>query len=144
VNHIPGEVKLGDDILRWPEPPIKILLQDDPERLDEFRVEITPEVLGLQGRLFKSQQDYLEIVPAGVGKGPALEKVAHRLGIEREAIMAVGDAENDIDMIRYAGIGVAMGQASDMVKHAADYVTKPVQEDGAAYAITHWILRDND
>ncbi len=142
VNHIPGEVKIGRDILRWPAPPIKILLQDNPERLDRFREDITPEVLGLQGRLFKSQEDYLEIVPAGVGKGPALAKVAERLGIGAPEIMAIGDAENDIDMLRFAGIGVAMGQASELVKSSARHVTKPVQDNGAAYAIHRWILND--
>jgi HAD superfamily hydrolase (TIGR01484 family) len=66
VNHIPGEVKIGRDILRWPAPPIKILLQDNPERLDRFREDITPEVLGLQGRLFKSQEDYFDIVTGSI------------------------------------------------------------------------------
>ncbi len=140
VNHIPGEAKASRDLLRWPEPPIKILLQDDPVRLDWFRAAISPEVLGLQGRIFKSQADYLEIVPEGVGKGPALERVARKLGLRPEEIMAIGDAENDVDMLRYAGTGVAMGQAPDLVKQAADFVTATVSEEGAAQAIRRFVL----
>ncbi|PSR27255.1 MAG: Cof-type HAD-IIB family hydrolase [Sulfobacillus thermosulfidooxidans] len=140
VNHIPGDVKSREGLLSWPSPPIKILLQDDPEKLDQFRLRISPEVLGLQGRIFKSQADYLEIVPAGVGKGPALAKVAERLHLSPQHIMAIGDAENDVDMLKWVGMGVAMGQAPELVKHAADVVTKSVDQDGAAYAIYRWLL----
>ena len=140
VNHIPGEVKTREGILTWPSPPIKILLQDEPDKLDAFRRHISPSVLGLQGRIFKSQADYLEIVPAGVGKGPALAKVAARLNISPENIMAIGDAENDIDMLKLAGLGVAMGQAPDFVKQAANVVTRSVDQDGAAYAVHRWLL----
>lgn len=140
VNHIPGEVKSRNSILKWPSPPIKLLLQDDSDKLDQFRAHISQTVLGLQGRIFKSQADYLEIVPAGVGKGPALAKVAKRLHIDPQEIMAIGDAENDVDMLRLAGLGVAMGQAPDFVKQAADVVTRSVEEDGAAYAIRRWLL----
>jgi hydroxymethylpyrimidine pyrophosphatase-like HAD family hydrolase len=55
--------------------------------------------------------------------------------------MAIGDAENDIDMIKYAGTGVAMGQAADLVKQAASFVTETVGEDGAALAIRRFILK---
>ena len=54
--------------------------------------------------------------------------------------MAIGDGENDIGMISYAGIGVAMGNASDEVKNAADYVTDTVDEDGLANALRHFGL----
>ncbi len=140
VNHIPGDVKLGDSILEWPSPPIKILLQDDSDKLDQFRAYISSRMVGLQGRIFKSQADYLEIVPAGVGKGPALGKVAERLNINYDEIMAIGDAENDLDMLKMAGLGVAMGQAPEFVKQAADVVTRSIDEDGAAYAIRRWLL----
>ena len=140
ANHIPGDVKFGDSILEWPLPPIKILLQDEPDKLDQFRTYLSPRMLGLQGRLFKSQADYLEIVPAGVGKGPALTKVAERLNIKHHNIMAIGDAENDLDMLKMVGLGVAMGQAPDFVRQAADVVTRSLEEDGAVYAIHRWLL----
>jgi hypothetical protein len=91
-------------------------------------------------RIFKSQDDYLEVVREGVGKGPALRDVASRLNIPAVQVMAVGDAENDADMLAWAGYGVAMGQAPTAVKQAAKVVTKTIDEDGAAYAIETWAL----
>ena len=63
-------------------------------------------------------------------------------GLKREEIMAFGDGENDIDMLKFAGIGVAMGNASDEVKAAADYVTDSVDADGIAKALKHFGLID--
>ena len=62
--------------------------------------------------------------------------------MDRSEIMAFGDGENDMDMLRFAGIGVAMGNASDMVKAAADYVTDTVDENGIEDALRHFGLID--
>ena len=62
------------------------------------------------------------------------------LGIEREEIMAIGDGDNDIEMITEAGVGVAMGNAEEAVKCNADYVTGTNDEDGAARAIVRYVL----
>ncbi len=62
--------------------------------------------------------------------------------MDRSEIMAFGDGENDMDMLRFAGIGVAMGNASDMVKAAADYVTDTVDENGIENALRHFGLID--
>ena len=139
-NHIPAWVRSGQEILQWPEPPIKILLQAAPETLDAFRPRLEIRALELGMRIFKSQDDYLEVVREGVGKGPALRDVASRLKIPAVQVMAVGDAENDADMLAWAGYGVAMGQAPTAVKQAAKVVTKTIDEDGAAYAIETWAL----
>lgn len=139
-NHISAWVRPGDEILAWPEAPIKILLQADPDTLDQFRPVIEEKASDLNYRVFKSQQDYLEIVRQGVGKGPALQELSRRLGIVSSQVMAIGDAENDIDMIRWSGVGVAMGQAPDSVQREARFVTDPVEEDGAAIAIEKWVL----
>ncbi|MCL4351036.1 MAG: Cof-type HAD-IIB family hydrolase [Firmicutes bacterium] len=142
ANHIPAWVRGDKEIFQWPEPPIKILLQASPETLDAFRprLEVRAQELGM--RIFKSQADYLEIVRQGVGKGPALRDVAGRLNIPAAQVMAVGDAENDADMLTWAGYGVAMGQAPQAVKQAAKLVTKTIDEDGAAFAIETWALGD--
>ncbi len=139
-NHIPALVRNGDDLLNWPEPPLKILIQADSDTLDQFRPTIETRDHALEFRVFKSQQDYLEIVRQGVGKGPALQEVARGLGVEASQVMAIGDAENDADMLLWSGLGIAMGQASDAVKRAARAVTAPIEEDGAAIAIEQWIL----
>lgn len=66
-------------------------------------------------------------------------KLGQLLGIRQEEIMACGDGSNDIAMIRMAGLGVAMGNATEAVKEAADYVTETNDEDGAAKAIAKFV-----
>ena len=78
------------------------------------------------------QRMYLEIMPRGVSKGRGLRAVAQHLGIAMEETAAVGDNANDLDMIRAAGLGVAMGNAHETLKAAADYVTLSNDEDGVA------------
>ena len=75
-----------------------------------------------------------------VAKGTALLYLADLLGIPREATMACGDECNDIDMLRKAGVGVAMGNASDAVKSHADFITRTNEEDGVAHAVETFIL----
>ena len=74
-------------------------------------------------------------------KGVALIKLGEFLGISKEEIMACGDGSNDIEMVKEAGLGVAMSNAIDEVKAAADYVTCSNDEDGAAKAIEKYVLQ---
>ena len=78
---------------------------------------------------------YLEVIPSQINKGQGIRSICSVLGIGPEQVMAFGDAENDIPMLRVAGIGVAMGNAADVVKAAADYVTRSNNEDGVAAAL---------
>lgn len=80
-----------------------------------------------------------EISKAGVTKREGLEFLAHYLGTDLAHTMAMGDSENDLSMINAAGIGVAMGNASDDVKAVADYITTTNNEDGVADAIKKFI-----
>jgi hydroxymethylpyrimidine pyrophosphatase-like HAD family hydrolase len=73
-------------------------------------------------------------------KGCALQVICDHYGIDRKEVMAMGDSFNDIAMIEWAGVGVAMGNAYDMVKDAADYVTTSNDEDGVAEAIRKFVL----
>ncbi|NMP22665.1 Cof-type HAD-IIB family hydrolase [Sulfobacillus harzensis] len=139
-NHIPAWVRTAEEMLQWPEPPIKVLLQDEPEVLDRVRRHLEPEVARFPIRVFKSQPDYLELVHQDVGKAVGLAAAAQTLNIPQQQVMAIGDAENDIDMLKWAGLGVAMGQAPDAVKQAAQVVTAPISEDGAARAIERYAL----
>jgi len=76
-----------------------------------------------------------EITPAGIHKALGMEKYISQFGLKREDTIAFGDGSNDYDMIKYAGCGVAMGNASDEIKEIADYVTKSVDEDGIYHAL---------
>lgn len=88
-------------------------------------------------RLFvtQSQPTFLEIAHPTVNKGAAVAHLAERLGIPREQVVAVGDGQNDLDMIAYAGLGVAMGQGHPELRERADRVTRPLAEDGVACLI---------
>lgn len=82
----------------------------------------------------------IEIMDRRAGKGAALLRLGTMLGIRREEIMAVGDSENDLDMIEKAGIGVAMGNSEAVLLSHADAVTDTNAEDGAAAAIERYAL----
>jgi len=82
--------------------------------------------------------NFADVFPAGGGKDRGIEALIRHLGIQREETIAFGDGENDISMLEYAGVGVAMGNASDKVKARADYVTSSVDEDGVARAVEHF------
>jgi Cof subfamily protein (haloacid dehalogenase superfamily) len=122
-----------------PGDPTKFLIIADPATNDL----LTPELEALfAGRLeiTRSHALFLEGTASGVSKGTALAYLAARLGIPREEVIAVGDAGNDLEMLRWAGLGVAMGNAPRAVQAAADWVAPPVTEDGVAEVICRFIL----
>ncbi|WP_394173667.1 Cof-type HAD-IIB family hydrolase [Guptibacillus hwajinpoensis] len=103
---------------------------------DDVRKVITDEVMANEAlEVTNSSPTNLEINPAGVNKAAALMKVCKWLDLSMDNVMAVGDSMNDIAMIREAGFGVAMGNAQDRVKEAADWITKDYTEHGVAHAI---------
>ncbi len=81
---------------------------------------------------------FADIVSKGLSKSLGASLILERLGLSREECMAFGDGGNDVPLLRYAGVGVAMGNAPDDVKAAADYVTGPVEEDGVISALRHF------
>ena len=81
-----------------------------------------------------------DIIAGGGGKMVGIQRYLELLGIKREEIIAFGDAENDLEMIRYAGIGVAMGNGEEAVKAVADYVTADIDDDGIEKALKHFKL----
>lgn len=82
----------------------------------------------------------VEVFADGVSKGNALRELARRLGIDRRHILAVGDWDNDLEMIEFAGLGVAMGNAPERVRNAAAKVTTSNDEDGVAGVIEEHVL----
>lgn len=114
--------------------PIKILMAVDPEILQEVQKKIAgflPEDL----QVVQTAPFYLEVIPKSINKGQGIVDVCKTLGIRTEEVIAFGDAENDIPMLRSAGMGIAMSNAADAVKAAADYVTLTNNEDGIAVAL---------
>ena len=86
------------------------------------------------------QDDLLQITHATVSKAQALRTVAAEMTVQREQVMAIGDNANDVGMLRWAGIGVAMANACPAALAAADFVTDSHDADGAANAIRRIIL----
>ena len=93
-------------------------------------------------KITSSVQTDLEINATNAGKGLALLRLAKRLGIHNSEIMACGDSGNDIEMLQTVEIAVAMGNATEEVKKVADYITLSNEENGVAYAIDRFILKD--
>ncbi|REJ23280.1 MAG: Cof-type HAD-IIB family hydrolase [Paenibacillaceae bacterium] len=91
-------------------------------------------------RRIRSGDWFIDVQHADVSKGKALERLASLKGIDRCRIMAIGNYYNDIDMLRFAGLGIAMGNSPDEVKRAADAVTLSNEEDGVAHAIRRYAL----
>lgn len=87
-----------------------------------------------------SNKNNFEVMSKGVSKGRAVEVLAGFYNIKQDEIMCIGDNENDISMIEYAGVGVAMGNGEDFVKKVANFVTDTNNEDGVAKAIEKFIL----
>lgn len=96
--------------------------------------ELTPSIM------YGGQLKNVEINRKGVHKGGALEKLAAHLGYGMDAVMAVGDSDNDLSMLRMAGLGVAMANAQPNIRAAADVVTTDNASDGVAVAIRQYIL----
>jgi len=90
----------------------------------------------------RSQAYYCDVIPPGISKGRLVQVLAERVGVPREEIMVLGDMENDLEMFRNAGFGVAMGNASDAVKSIAQAVTLTNDEDGFAAAIHRHVFGD--
>ena len=80
----------------------------------------------------------IDIIPKEGGKGAAIEQVLAHYKFSKEEAIAFGDGENDIDMLKFAGVGVAMGNANDRVKRHADYVTDCVDQDGIKKALQYY------
>ncbi len=126
-----------DPELRFP----KLMMVDEPEILDEAIARLPAEIVE-NYTVLKSSPFYLEILNKQVNKGEGVRKLAELLGISADEVMAIGDHENDLAMVTYAGSGVAMGNAIDIVKKHARYQTLSNAEDGVALAIEKWALSE--
>jgi Cof subfamily protein (haloacid dehalogenase superfamily) len=114
-----------------------VIYSKDENRIISFRKELEEKS---KLAIFGAGKYSLEISSKGISKGRAVELLANDLKIKREEILCIGDNENDISMIEYAGIGVAMGNAVSQLKEVADYITDANYNDGVAKAIRKFVL----
>lgn len=108
----------------------------------EARERVVAAMAGVPVEMARSEVSSLEFSPQGVTKATGLLALADLLGIDRAATIAVGDADNDLDMLRAAGLGVAMGNANERAREAADVTVADNDHDGCADAIRRFLLGD--
>ena len=129
------KIKFVEDFVGYVDFPVnKCLLQGDPEVILQLEKLLSEKYKGQLG-IFKSEAFFLEIVPQGIDKAESIDRLLNMLNISTEECIACGDGFNDISMIRYAGLGVAMSNAKEPVKEAADYITLSNDEDGIAHLL---------
>lgn len=114
-----------------------IIISDDLEKLRNLRLEVE-KIESIS--VVSSGVDNFEVINKNVSKGEALKYLSKKLGIERDEIIAIGDNENDLSMIEFAGLGIAMSNAIDELKSIADYITVSNDENGVAKAINKFII----
>jgi Cof subfamily protein (haloacid dehalogenase superfamily) len=130
--------EVGDLVAFLPRDPMKILIVG--ARADLERAVARIQTIPMPINTVFSEETYLEILPVGSSKGVALEFVAARLGIPLAEVIAVGDNLNDLEMLRTAGLGVAMGNAPEALQTAADAVTRTNDEEGFRDVIERFVF----
>ena len=146
INRIDDKVKVSQKLINFADPPVvpaETALHNDIYQLMAF---VGPE----QERTLMDSLPhcdstrwnpyFIDVVPAGGRKRLGIDAMIRAHGIDLAETMAFGDGQNDIEMLRHAGIGVAMGNAADEVKRSADYVTTGVDRAGIAKALRHFGL----
>lgn len=138
LNHM--ELCQVDDFVREVDFDMcKCLMTAKPEVSERYEKELAA-IVSPELNVFRSEPFFIEITVEGVDKAESVGKLLDHTGIKRENCICCGDGFNDRTMVEYAGIGVAMGNAQQVVKDAADYVTASCDEDGLVEVIEKFIL----
>ena len=117
----------------------KCLMTGPGNKLEKVEI-IMKEKFGRRISVYRSEPFFLELMPLNIDKAYSLGKLLEYLGLSKEQMISCGDGFNDLSMIQYAGMGVAMANAQDVVKKAADYITLSNDEDGIAHVIKEFML----
>ncbi len=128
------------DLAGWlSRPPIKFLFFEQEEAVPELVRDMQAQFNG-HLQVVRSWDRLIEATGPNISKGEALARLAAHVGASQSGTMAVGDQDNDVSMIAWAGLGVAMGNASPAAKAVADVIAPSLEDDGAAWAIERYIL----
>lgn len=112
----------------------KMLVPGDPEILEELMPRLQDQYHGLLN-IYRSEPHFLEIMPRNIDKAYSLHRLLSSLGLSAEQMICCGDGYNDVSMIEYAGLGVAMANAQTVVKESADFITRSNDDDGILHVI---------
>ena len=133
------EVKKVDNFVEYIDFDInKCLMTAPPEQAEKY-VEMLQEDFGDILSIYRSEPFFIEIMPKNVDKASSLDRMLQTVGLYRENTICCGDGYNDISMIEYAGVGVAMANAQEKVKESADFITKSNDKDGIVVVIEKFI-----
>ena len=133
-------IECADFKAEIPKTAVKAMMLEHPDRLKEVEKALRPVV---ENELYMTitKPFFLEFMNPAVDKGKSLVTLARHLNVPMEQVIAVGDSYNDISMIKAAGLGVAMGNAVEAVKQAADYETADNEHDGVARVVERFFLQ---
>lgn len=120
-------------------PIAKCLIVGEPTRLALLEKEMYEHLKDTMG-VFRSEPYFLELVPKGIDKAQSLAVLLQEIGMTKDEMIAIGDGFNDLSMIQFAGLGVAMANAQEVVRQHADYITLSNEEDGVAAVAEKFIL----
>lgn len=136
-GELTGELVVSEVEEMVAQPVSRVIIRDPDATVDDF-VQLAGN-LGLHGTDYVvGFTAWLDLTPVGISKASGLARVCDELGVDPSDVLAIGDGRNDLEMLAWAGRGVAMGQAIEMVREAADAVTASVNEDGAAVELNRW------
>ncbi|MCB2289970.1 sugar-phosphatase [Clostridium sp. CS001] len=142
INLIHSEIIAVEDVPKDTNI-LKVMFIDDPKIIDEVIKKI-PETLLSKYTVVRSAPFFLEFLHKSVNKGAGVEALAQELNIKQEEVICIGDAGNDIHMVKYAGLGVAMGNAFPELKRVANFITKTNEQNGVAHVINKFVLNGEE
>ncbi len=112
----------------------KLLVTGDAEILETIMDPLQNQYHGLLN-IYRSEPYFLEIMPRNIDKAQSLQKLLNSIGLTADTMICCGDGYNDLSMIEYAGLGVAMENAQPIIKESADFITRSNDEDGILHVI---------
>ena len=138
INGMP--VREVDDFLHFIDFDVnKCLMTASPEKAEKLTAILQEKFKGILS-IYRSEPFFIEIMPKNIDKAFSLNRMLETIGLKKEDVICCGDGYNDVTMVKYAGIGVAMANAREEVKAVADYITKSNDEDGLVEVIDKFIL----
>lgn len=133
------EIRRIDNFADYIDFPInKLLIPGEPSVLEQA-MEVLKRRFHSLLNIYRSEPFFLEIMPQKIDKAHSLQKLLNSIGLTADSMICCGDGYNDVSMIEYAGLGVAMENAQPIVKQRADFITRSNDEDGILHVINEFM-----
>ncbi|MDO5410401.1 MAG: Cof-type HAD-IIB family hydrolase [Lachnospiraceae bacterium] len=137
INSLP--IMRVDNFAEYVNFPVnKLLIAGEPEVTEKLEIKLKEHFHTLLN-IYRSESFFLEVMPQNIDKAHSLQKLLSSLSMSADKMICCGDGFNDLTMIEYAGLGVAMENAVPIIKESADYITKSNDEDGVLYVINKFM-----